>query len=434
MATLISPRDFVQIRDAARLLGVSEGTLRNWDRSGKLHALRHPVNGYRMYRVADLRAIVVELSRSVSIGPEEDPGDQLALPLQGTALARAVTGKRQADVVESETSEALDRLHWSLSVALDPKHRPQRWNAPSSTVRREWRKYPQEAHVLDAAETRYRRLTPGEIAVLQGFTPGVVEVAGLSDRQRVAAVGDAVPPPLAGALLRGMESVWTWNRPTAVEICAGAGGLAEGAATIGLEHLLLIDHEDTCGDLLRASRPWQPERVVVGDVLGHDFSGLADRVGLLSGGPPCQPWSRSGLRRGSEDPRDLLGHLPKLVADIRPETFLFENVPGLASSENTEYLQDVVGRLRSPGRGLAYGVLVGRFNAADYGVPQVRHRLFIVGFRDSPGVLAHRCLDAAARTASHRDPASPGSGRSPWRTVADAIGTMPDPGGWKRWL
>jgi hypothetical protein len=54
-------------------------------------------------------------------------------------------------------------------VALDPKHRPQSWDEPSSTVRREWCRYPQEAHLLDVDNWRYRRLTVDEIAILQGF-------------------------------------------------------------------------------------------------------------------------------------------------------------------------------------------------------------------------------------------------------------------------
>ena len=429
MATAISARDFVQIRDAARLLGVSEGTLRNWDRAGKLSALRHPVNGYRMYRVADLRAIVQELANGVhEVGSSSA---QMALPLLPESDNISASPVR----VSADSAAAdLGQLHWSLAAALDPKHRPQRWNTPSSTVRRDWRKYPQEAHVLDASETRYRRLIPREIAVLQGFDPAVVDIEGLTDRELIASIGDAVPPPLAKALVTAIEQVKPLSPRTSVEICAGAGGLAEGAASAGLEHILLLDHSEVCGKLLRHRRSWSPERVTVADVRQYDFTALRDRVGLLSGGPPCQPWSGSGLRRGSADPRDLLGNLPRVVADIRPDVFLFENVPGLASNENVDYLEFVVNSLRKPSEDLEYGAVVGRLNAADYGVPQLRRRIFILGLRGESASLAHRCFDIAERLCSHRDPSTSGRGRQPWRTVGDAIGLLQDPGGWRRWL
>src|SRR5207249_1401587 len=126
------------------------------------------------------------------------------------------------------------------------------------------------------------------------------------------------------------------------------GGLAEGAAAVGLEHLLLVDHSPVCGKLLRNSRRWSAKAVQIGDIRAFDYAGLRGQVGLLSGGPPCQPWSLSGHRLGSADHRDLLGELPDLVSKILPEVFLFENVPGLAMPVNLPYLTDLVWRLRRP--------------------------------------------------------------------------------------
>ena len=67
----ISTRDFVKIHEAAELLGVTEQTLRNWDRARKLKPVRHPINGYRMYRVADLHSILGELEPSGAQGAFE---------------------------------------------------------------------------------------------------------------------------------------------------------------------------------------------------------------------------------------------------------------------------------------------------------------------------------------------------------------------------
>jgi len=415
-STLISGRDYLRIRDAARLVGVSEKTLRNWDRIGHLRAHRHPINGYRLYRTADLYALLDRVLESPSL--PTDGAQQLQLRLDETSEVQA---------------EELAPCHWTREVALDPKHRPQKWSTPSTTVRRDWRKFPQEAHVLDEEERRYRRLRADEIALLQGLDPKLVDLPDLTERERIAAIGDAVPPPLAIALLSGISREWSWRKPTAVEVCAGIGGLAEGAAASGLEHLLLLDASEACTKLLRHNRSWASDIVHLDDVRSFDFSGFRNRVGLLSGGPPCQPWSQSGHHLGDADTRDLLGVMPDLVSVIRPEVFVFENVPGLALFNDGQYLRDLVWRFRQPTQGLRYGVLVGQLNAADFGVPQIRRRIFIIGFRDQTGALANRCFERILKLHTHKDPGS-GGGLTPWKTVGDVLQNREDPGGWRRWI
>jgi DNA (cytosine-5)-methyltransferase 1 len=129
-----------------------------------------------------------------------------------------------------------------------------------------------------------------------------------------------------------------------------------------------------------------------------------------------------------------LGSLPALVADIEPEVFLFENVPGLASEQNHPYLKDVIKRLQSPGGKLKYAVLVALFNAADYGVPQVRERLFILGMKDAPAVRVSRCFDTIESLRTHQDPGGTHQDLQRWRTVGEALAGRIDPGGWRRWI
>ena len=228
--------------------------------------------------------------------------------------------------------------------------------------------------------------------------------------------------------------MWDWTNRTALEVCAGIGGLAEGAVHVGLEHEALVDFSSICGQLLRHERPWTPDAVHVCDARLFDYAPYRGRIGLLSGGPPCQPWSQSGHRMGQADERDLLGHLDAVVAAVEPEVFVFENVTGLATPANEPYLRHVVERLRRPGRDLNYGVLVGILNAADFGLPQIRRRVFILGFRDRPSSFAGRCFAEIEGLATHIDPAQPRRGRKPWVTVGQAIGDRPDPGGWRRWI
>ena len=326
------------------------------------------------------------------------------------------------------------RGSWSRATALDPKHRPQTPDRPSSTVRREWCRSPQEAHLLDVENRRYRRLTPDEIAVLQGFDPEWFPSDSLSDWQRVQAIGDSVPPPLATAVFRGVSDVWDWSDRSAIEICAGAGGLASAVAGLdGFSHRALIERWKPACEILRSQEEWS-RQVCEGDVLDFDFAGFSGQLGLLSGGPPCQPWSQGGEHGGFDDTRDLLQHIPEIVGTVEPEVFVFENVPGLASKTNQPYLRSVMEALRQPGPRTRYGVMAGILNAADFGVPQLRRRLFLIGFRDSPTSLAHQAFDAISRNATHRDPGKADASRDPWRTVGEALSGRPDPGGWRSWI
>jgi excisionase family DNA binding protein len=419
-SALVSGRDYLRIQEAARVLGVTEQTLRNWDKAGRLRAHRHPINGYRLYRISDLRELLEQIDTFSKHGPSPQ---QLSLVLD-----------QEAEGPQAREPDDTPPCHWSREVALDPKHRPQRWLAPSSTVRRDWRKFPQEAHVLDAEERRYRRLTVDEIALLQGIDPRVVAVASLTERQRIAALGDAVPPPVAQHIFAAINEKCPPQKRTVVEVCAGSGGLATGAAQVGFEHMLLLDSSAECGQILRNERPWPADNVVITDLRSFNFDAFRRQVGILSGGPPCQPWSQSGLHRGSSDHRDLLGTMPDLVSTLQPDVFVFENVPGLAMVEAGEYLRQLVQRLRHPHRHLVYGVMVGQLNAADYGVPQTRKRLFIIGVRDGYGANVNECFDAIERRATHADPAYPRPGRLRWRTVGDVLIDRPDPGGWRKWL
>jgi site-specific DNA-cytosine methylase len=417
-------RNFIQIKDAARIFGVSEQTLRNWDRAGKLKALRHPINGYRLYRVGDLHALVDNFPAENRVAESRNV-DQLSLSLFSPESSRLP--------YEGET-DRLPPCHWSLGVALDPKHRPQSWHAPSSTVRRDWRKYPQEAHVVDAEGLRYRRLTPEEIAGLQGIDHEIFRGLGLTDRERIACVGDAVPPLLSRAAFAGILDRRPLTLRTGIEICAGIGGLASGATDAGIDHLALIEKSDLCGRVLKNGRAWTTSAVHVGDVRSFPFGEFRRRVGIISGGPPCQPWSQSGLRQGSSDDRDLLGLLPEVVADVEPEIVLLENVPGLIALENRRYVDWLIERYRRPSKRLRYSVLIGKFDAADFGVPQHRQRIFLLAIKDGTAKQVSACFDAVAARATHRDPGIADSTKLPWRSVGEILGGQPDAGGWRRWI
>jgi DNA-cytosine methyltransferase len=135
------------------------------------------------------------------------------------------------------------------------------------------------------------------------------------------------------------------------------------------------------------------------------------KVDFVIGGPPCQPFSIVGKRLGGIDHRaDMINHFARLVGELEPRAFLLENVPNLASMEGGSILDRLVRRMRR----LGFGVRAEVVAAADYGVPQVRKRLIVVGIRRREGI-------------KFPDPTH-GPLRLPYRTAKDAIGDLPDAG------
>jgi DNA (cytosine-5)-methyltransferase 1 len=109
-----------------------------------------------------------------------------------------------------------------------------------------------------------------------------------------------------------------------------------------------------------------------------DFRRLRGAVALLAGGPPCQPFSTGGKQLGSSDDRDGFPEFLRVLDEVQPDSFLIENVAGLAATSMSRYFTWLLHELRELKFEVAWKVV----NAADYGVPQRRRRLFVVGMRD----------------------------------------------------
>jgi DNA (cytosine-5)-methyltransferase 1 len=283
---------------------------------------------------------------------------------------------------------------------------------------------------------------------------------------------------------------------TSVELFGGAGGLSRAMHTAGFAQLMVNELDHRACETLRANADWP---LVPGDVQAVDFTGLAGRVDVVSGGVPCQPWSLGGAHRGYDDPRNLWPQLFRCVRETRPRAVLAENVRGLLRPTFAPYYDYILRELALPFeqrvegenwrdhdrrlvKALAadrtdpverYDVFCLPVNAADYGVPQVRQRVFVVAFRrdlgltgwcppapthsaqalaraqgsgeywDSHGVLPppdalgplpagprlSRTVNRACRVGA--DPAVSAPGPAPWRTLRDAIADLPEPLGTK---
>ena len=160
---------------------------------------------------------------------------------------------------------------------------------------------------------------------------------------------------------------------TTIDLFSGAGGLSLGLEAAGFRSVFAVE---IMPDAVATYRSTFPNAVVHGgDICEVDFQRWTG-VDVVAGGPPCQPFSIGGLRRGREDVRDFLPEFVRAVLQVRPRAFIMENVPNLISFG--PYLRHVLAPLLD-----LYSVSEPQvLNAADYGVPQSRRRLVIVGNRD----------------------------------------------------
>ncbi len=197
-----------------------------------------------------------------------------------------------------------------------------------------------------------------------------------------------------------------------IELFTGAGGLAIGMARSGFNHEVVIERDnDSCQTIrLNQSRGLWPVaewKLNQGDVKEFNYATISPGIDLVAGGPPCQPFSLGGKHAGQSDERNMFPEAVRAVREMKPRAFVFENVKGLLRENFTKYINYVLlqlefpdcvrssredwpdhharlQRLKTGGRygGLRYKIVVDLLNAANYGVPQRRERVFIVGFRE----------------------------------------------------
>lgn len=158
-----------------------------------------------------------------------------------------------------------------------------------------------------------------------------------------------------------------------IEICAGAGGQALGLEMAGFSHVALVEYEKDYCECLKRNRPmWD---VFCMDVRNFDGRPYRGQIDLLSGGVPCPPFSVAGKQLGASDDRDLFPEMLRLVKEINPRTVMIENVRGLLDPKFDLYRNEILECLE----GLGYKSYIQLLNASDYGVPQLRPRVVIVG-------------------------------------------------------
>lgn len=257
-----------------------------------------------------------------------------------------------------------------------------------------------------------------------------------------------------------------------LELFTGGGGLALGVERGGFAHLALIERDRDSCVTLRHNRPdWA---VIEQDVRDIEYRAYCGRVDLLAAGAPCQPFSLGGKHAGQNDKRNLFPEVVRAVRELQPRAFLIENVRGLTRKSFLPYFHYIIAQLRQPtvrprpgedwfehherlGKSttgeLTYRVGYGVVNAADYGVPQERQRVFIVGFRadeaadwawpepthSREALIASQKITLTYWRAHGLKPPSRelvrvarprlGEPMERWETLRDALAALPDPCG-----
>ncbi|HEX8550749.1 MAG TPA: DNA cytosine methyltransferase, partial [Abditibacteriaceae bacterium] len=273
-----------------------------------------------------------------------------------------------------------------------------------------------------------------------------------------------------------------------MEIFAGCGGLALGMARAGFCHEMVVEYdrdavrtlEDNKGRGVEHLRHWDINPV---DARHIDYRAL-NSVDVVSGGPPCQPFSIGGKHLGPRDPRNMWPEAIRAIRELSPKAFVLENVRGLfrpafepyldyitlqlsypdLKPRGDEFWEDHLRRLRDhraidKGRTRAFRVLSQSVNAADYGAAQKRHRAIFIGidarygqdwnfpepthsqealawakhvdlsYWQRHGVRRVRAFASASEASALKRAVAKGTPpiEKPWVTVRDAIGNLPPP-------
>lgn len=273
-------------------------------------------------------------------------------------------------------------------------------------------------------------------------------------------------------------------RLSCLELFTGAGGLAKGLEMAGIQHKAFVEiNNDAC---LTLAYNYGDQFIHNTDIRTFQFDQFG-HIDIISGGPPCQPFSMGGKHKGNADQRDMFPYACKAISVCTPKAFIFENVKGILRKSFSNYFEYIILRLRYPEvflrdskcwkdhlarlekihtsgkyEGVKYNVVFRLLDAANYGIPQRRERVFIVGIREDLNIewsfpqeshsfdsllwsqfvslnywerhgikpSGFGCLDKRTQQRIEQliqQPTLFSPPLKPWKTVRDQIGELPEP-------
>jgi site-specific DNA-cytosine methylase len=305
-------------------------------------------------------------------------------------------------------------LNWGDGVYDGPR-KLNRTDAPiSRTVEYQWGGRSAPRFIYHHERGLVRPFTWREVARLQGFPErwfnvmrdAAGEIDPLKGNHIVSMLGNAVPIPLGrlavGSLIATAEELKVPIQTKAgFEICCGIGGLSAALPDRGWTVAAGLDLEpkrlEPVLEVFKDNFPGS--QVIKGNCLTYNYVPWRGKIGILLGGPPCQPYSSAGSHLGQDDPRDVLGRSHEILQNLSPDLFVFEEAPTLVELPMfAEYLRDVAGRFAQQG----YAVAVWLMDARSAGLPQSRQRTIILGCRIPPNHTRNSFLTLFADTLERR--------------------------------
>lgn len=255
-----------------------------------------------------------------------------------------------------------------------------------------------------------RTLTSREAARIQSFPDRYIFLG--SEGAVRDQIGNAVPPLLSSAI--GRKLISYAQSKTCVDVFCGAGGLSLGLESAGWNIVAAIDNNSDALDTYCFNRPCdlEPDNAQEGrtavfkrdlqerrefeDVVTRIETGLGStKLDLLVGGPPCQGFSHAGYRLSDDKRNDLASIYLHFAERLRPRIFILENVEGLATFNKGQTLRDICTTLQE--LGYRVNIPVWKLCSEQYGVPQMRRRIFVVATTDDtidlsePAPIYERC-------------------------------------------
>lgn len=207
------------------------------------------------------------------------------------------------------------------------------------------------------------------------------------------------------------------NEYTCVDSFSGAGGLSLGLIEAGFDVILSFDKDDTCIETQKRNSHYLKHEAIIADIAEMRGGGLLSKTGLktgelflLAGGPPCQGFSIQRIGDDEDERNNLIMEYALLVIETQPQYFLMENVPGIMGKRGKSLLEESLDLMSNSG----YYIHQSTLDAQDYGVPQRRKRVFIVGERVN-GLEPNFCFPPPTVNPNER------------KTVRQIISNLPPP-------
>ncbi|MBC7749503.1 MAG: DNA cytosine methyltransferase [Methylotenera sp.] len=261
-----------------------------------------------------------------------------------------------------------------------------------------------------------RIISTREGARLQSFKDSYVFYGSKTSQYKQ--IGNAVPPLLARAIAETLKP--HLKNLTFVDLFAGAGGMSEGFLLEGFQLIAANEIEKNYFETYKQNHLEYDngDNLILGDINLQEvkeqiisIAAKEKKIGVVIGGPPCQGFSNAGWRNPDDKRNQLFKEFVHVVDKIRPEIFVMENVPGILTMRKGEALKEIIASFEEIG----YNVTTPfKLNAEDFGVPQKRKRIVIIGSQKKEK-FAHPKILFSLKDESKPNPI----------TVKQAIGGLP---------